>query len=117
MGPALSASGLSPEGQAFSAFFGEGQGTEILGNALPSCSNQLEPGSILELYNEDTGFIAGRYVPFNDSLGVAVDAHAVWDVTSFPALKATYTGIYSCRTNSISSAQTYQLHVRRKFTL
>ena len=66
----------------------------------------------------DTGFIAGRHGPFdNTPSGSGVLTYARWDTALYPMLVTRYTGFYRCRTDTSNSSSTYQLNVRGKFTL
>ena len=114
----LSASGLIPAATPFTAFFAEGEATATLGTGLPSCAIIIQAGSYLELYNVDTGFVAGRHGPFDNTpmTGSGVITLVVWDTTTYPVLKTSYTGLYRCRTDTANSISTYQLNVRGKFT-
>ena len=115
--PALNAASLIPDTSPLTAFFAEGESTATLGAGLPSCTIVQQAGSYLELYNVDTGFIAGRHGPFDNtpsgSGGVTV---VVWNTTAYRVLNTSYTGLYRCRTDTANSSATYQLNVRGKFT-
>ena len=115
--PSLTATGLIPDTTPLTAFFAEGEATAILGTGLPSCTIIQEAGSYLELYNVDTGFVAGRHGPFdNTPSGSGIITGVVWNTTTYPVLKTSYTGLYLCRTDTGNSTWTYQLNVRGKFT-
>ena len=115
--PGLHASGLIPASSPLTAFFAEGEATANLGLGLPYCTISLQAGSFLELYNVDTGFVAGRHGPFdNTPSGSGIITTMVWNTTAYPVLKTSYTGLYRCRTDTGNSTVTYQLNVRGKFT-
>ena len=115
--PGLSASGLIPATTPLTAFFAEGEATATLGTGLPSCAIIQQAGSYLELYNVDTGFFAGRHGPFdNTPSGTGSTTIVVWNTTTYPVLRTSYTGLYRCRTDTGNSTATYQLNVRGKFT-
>ena len=66
----------------------------------------------------DTGFIAGRHGPFNNThSGSDLSTAVFWDNTAYPVLNTSYTGLYRCRADTGNSMATYQLNVRGKFTL
>ena len=114
----LSATGLIPSTTPLTAFFAEGESTATLGVGVPSCTILQQAGSYLELYNVDTGFIAGRHGPFDNTLsGGSMVTVVEWDTTLYPVLNTSYAGLYRCRTDTANSTSTYQLNVRGKFTL
>ena len=116
--PSLNAAGLIPATSPLTAFFAEGESTTILGTGLPICTIAQQAGSYLELYNVDTGFIAGWHGPFdNTPSGSGFVTPAFWNTTAYPVLNTSYTGLYRCRTDTANSLVTYQLNVRGKFTL
>ena len=66
----------------------------------------------------DTGFIAGRHGPFdNTPSGSGIVTAVLWNTSAYPVLNTSYTGLYRCRTDTANSTTTYQLNVRGKFTL
>ena len=117
--PSLTATSLTPATTPLNGFFAEGTATTTLTNALPVCTITSLAGSFLELHNVNTGFVAGRHGPFNNTADANMgDAtSALWDTDTYPVLKASYTGLYICRTDTGNSTATYQLNVRGKFTL
>ena len=117
MPPSLSAAGLIPDTSPLSAFFAEGEATATLGAGLPTCIIVFQAGSFLELYNVDTGFVAGRHGQFdNRPFGIGAGTLVSWNTTAYPVLKTSYTGLYRCRTDTANSAPTYQLNVRSMYT-
>ena len=117
--PSLIAANLIPATTPPTAFFAEGESTATLGTGLPSCTIIREAGSYLELYNVDTGFVAGRHGPFDNRpmIGIGVTTTVLWDTATYPVLNASFTGLYICRTDTGNSTTTYHLNVRGKFTL
>ena len=117
--PTLSATGLIPSTPPGKAYFAEGESTATLLLALPACSILFQAGSFLELYNVDTGFVAGRHGPFDNRpmIGIGASTTVGWNTTTYPVLNAGFTGLYMCRTDTGNSMVTYQLNVRGKFTL
>ena len=117
MRPSLVASNLIPYTTPLTAFFAEGEATAILGLGLPFCIIIQQAGSFLELYNADTGFVAGRHGHFDNRPGSSGSTTiVVWNTTTYPVLNTSYTGLYRCRTDTGNSIATYQLNVRGKFT-
>ena len=113
----LGAGGLIADTAPLTAFFAEGEATANLGAGLPSCTIVRQAGSYLELYNVDTGFVAGRHGPFdNTPSGSGLVTFVEWNTTTYPVLITSYTGLYRCRTDTANSTATYQLNVRGKFT-
>ena len=116
--PSLSATGLIPYTLPLTAYFAEGEATAIVDQGLPVCTILLQAGSFLELYNIDTGFVAGRHGPFDNSpSGSGIVTGVLWNTTAYPVLKTSYTGLYRCRTDAANSTATYQLNIRGKYTL
>ena len=118
--PTLFASGLSPNTPPnLTAYFDEGEATAKLASALPLCAISLQSGSFLELYNVDTGLVAGRYGPFDNRPGMGRPSFTsvVWNTTANPVLDTSCTGLYRCRTDTSTSLESYQLNVRGKFTV
>ena len=117
--PALHASHLIPSTPPLKANFAEGESTATLLLGLPTCSIFRQAGSFLELYNVDTGFVAGRHGPFDNRLviGIGVATNVAWTSATYPVLNASFTGLYICRTDTANSRDAYQLNVRGKFTL
>ena len=120
--PALGATNLIPDTSPLTAFFAEGESNATLGLGVPLCTVAQQAGSYLELYNVDTGFIAGRHGPFDNTaraFGSSSDivTAVFWNTTAYPVLNTSYTGLYRCRTDTGNSSATYQLNVRGKFTL
>ena len=117
MPPLLNAAGLIPHTSPLSAFFAEDESTATLGIGLPACVIVQQAGSFLELYNVDTGFVAGRHGPFdNTPSGSGFLTFVEWNTTAYPVLKTSYTGLYICRTDTANSTATYQLNVRSMYT-
>ena len=115
--PGLTATGLIPYTTPLTASFAEGEATATLRTGLPLCTITHQAGSYLELYNLDTGFVAGRHGPFgNTPSGSGIITAVFWNTTAYPVLKTSYTGLYRCRTDTGNSTATYQLNVRGKFT-
>ena len=79
---------------------------------LPYCTIHNAQSAYLELYNMDTGFIAGRHGWFNNS-GTGVPLTVVWNRTTFPLLKGKYTGRYKCHTDTANSLHSYQMKIGR----
>ena len=77
---------------------------------LPYCTIHNAHSAYLELYNRDTGFIAGRHGWFNNS-GTGVTLIVLWNITAFPLLKGNYTGRYKCRTDTANSLHSYQMEI------
>ena len=117
--PGLAANGLIPATLPFNAYFAEGESTATLQLGLPICTTSFQNGSFIELYNVDTGFVAGRHGPFDNRgmTGNGPTTTVSWDTTTYPVLKTSFTGLYICRTDTANSTATYQLNVRGKFTL
>ena len=117
MPPWLAANGLIPATTPLTAFFAEGEATANLVIGFPYCGMFVQAGSFLELYNVDTGFVAGRHGPFdNTPSGIGIVTIVRWNTNTYPVLKTSYTGLYRCRADTGNSTQTYQLNVRGKFT-
>ena len=118
--PTLSAAGLIPNTPPNNtAFFAEGEPTVTVADALPSCTLLRQNGSFLELYNVDTGFVAGRHGPFDNRPGIGSPGitFVLWNTTANPVLDTSYNGLYRCRTDTSMSSAFYQLNVRGKFTV
>ena len=118
--PALNAVDLIPNTPPLKAYFAEGESTAPLILGLPSCLVSARTGSFLELYNVDTGFVAGRHGPFDDrpmAGNAPTNTGVFWNTATYPVLNASFTGLYICRTDTGNSTATYQLNVRGKFTL
>ena len=118
--PTLSAASLRPTTLPnLTAYFAEGEATATLAPALPFCTVSRQNGSFLELYNVDTGFVAGRHGQFDNRPGIGnlVATYVVWNTTANPVLDTSYTGLYRCRTDTSTSSVFYQLNVRGKFTV
>ena len=117
--PILGASGLTPASTPLNGFFVEGTATTTLITALPTCTITSLAGSFLELQNVNTGFVAGRHGPFNNTADANMGfvTGVLWNTTAYPVLNTSYTGLYICRTDTGNSTAAYQLNVRGKFTL
>ena len=118
--PTLSAASLSPNtAPNLTAYFAEGEATSPLLTGLPSCVIFAQNGSFLELYNVDTGFVAGRHGPFDNRPGIGslASTGVLWNTTANPVLDTSYTGLYRCRADTSTSSGFYQLNVRGKFTI
>ena len=118
--PVLSAAGLSPNTEPNNfAFFEEGEATSTLLKGLPLCTILAQNGSFLELYNVNTGFVAGWHGQFDNRPGMSsLSATNVgWNTTVNPVLDTSYNGLYRCRTDTSTSLAVYQLNVRGKFTV
>ena len=118
--PTLSAGSLRPiASPILTAYFAEGEVTATLALALPICADSLQNGSFLEVYNVDTGFVAGRHGPFDNrpGMGSLASTNVLWNTTAYPVLDTSYTGLYRCRTDTSTSLESYQLNVRGKFTV
>ena len=115
----LIASGHRPYAPTnITAFFAEGEATSTLAAGLPACLVSLQAGPFLELYNVDTGFVAGRHGQFDNrpGMGRLIATNVVWNTTAYPVLRTRYTGLYRCRTDTTNSRAAYQLNVRCKFS-
>ena len=118
--PTLSAAGLSPNTPSnLTAYFAEGEATSPLITGLPSCVILAQNGSFLELYNVDTGFVAGRHGPFDNrpGMGGPITTGVGWNTAVSPVLDTSYTGLYRCRADTSMSSAFYQLNVLGKFTI
>ena len=117
MPPSLNAAGLIPDTSPLGAFFAEDESTATLGAGLPTCTILYQVGSYLELYNVDTGFVAGRHGPFDNTVGGSgIVTFVWWNTTAYPVLKTSYTGLYICRADTANSTAAYQLNVRSMYT-
>ena len=110
MFPILSAVGLSKH-PPYSKTFKEGTRTLPLlaGFILPDCWISLQSGAYVELYNENTGFVAAKLLNFG-SYGTE-DTGLKWNFGSYPVLKKTFSGVYRCRTDTAKSKDFYNLTV------
>ena len=118
--PALTAAGLIPNTPPNNtAFFAEGEPTATVADALPLCTVSGQNGSFLELYNVDTGFVAGRHGQFDNrpDMGSPPATSVGWNTTDYPVLDTSHNGLYRCRTDTKTSFAVYQLNVRGKFTV
>ena len=118
--PGLGAASLNPHTPPnITAFFAEGEPTATVTDALPLCTVSRQNGSFLELYNVDTGFVAGRHGQFDNRLGMSSipATNVAWNTTANPVLDTSYNGLYRCRTDTSTSSAFYQLNVRGKFTV
>ena len=112
--PSLHAENFTPAKSPLSAVFAEGESTTTLLSALPRCTLSRSAGSVLELYNVNNRFVAGRHGPISNTTNTTT---VVWNTTAHPMLNTSHAGQYICRTDmGYVSTDTYELNVLGKFT-
>ena len=112
--PSLHAENFTPAKLPLSAVFAEGESTSTLLSALPRCTLSHSAGSVLELYNVNNRFVAGRHGPISNTTSTTT---VLWNTTAHPMLNTRHAGRYICRTDmGYVSTDTYELNVLGKFT-
>ena len=107
---------LSQKPDTYAAYFADGQNTLDAIFGLPSCE-VFGGGSseYLELYNVNTSLPVGHRGSFDN--GRTDITSLQWNYTAYPMLDPSFTGLYRCRANGITSKETYQLNVRSKMSI
>ena len=107
---------LSQKPDTYAAYFADGQNTLEAFFGLPRCEVfGGGSGEYLELYNVNASLPVEHRGSFDN--GPRDSTSVQWNYTAFPMLDPSFTGLYRCRTNGITSKATYQLNVRSKMSV
>ena len=82
---------------------------------FPYCVIYSRSWSFLELYNEDTGFVAAKAVMTSSIIINATNPFVLrWDTNSNPSVYYNNNGVYRCRTDTVASPRYMVLQVGSK---